>query len=686
MAAAQATQTNDFLEKEGLGKLMRKFSIPCVVSLVVAALYNIVDQIFIANADYLGSFGNAANSVVYPLTVVALALTMMLGDGCCTFVSISLGAKEKDNARYGVGNAVVTIIAAGIVLMAVFLIFQEPILTIFGARVNEETFRLSKEYFFWISLGVPFYMFGQAMNPIVRSDGSPRFSMAVLLIGAVINIVLDPIFIYVCKWGMMGAALATILGQIVSALMFAGYLFKMKTVRLDLDSFKIRLPVMKKIIPFGATSFLSQFSIVLSMAAVLNMVTKYGALDPVFSQAEYAHIPTAVVGIVMKFFQIVVSIAVGISAGCISVAGYNLGAKRYDRVRRLMALLLKVEAVVGLIATIIFLLFPHQLTNIFGGRSESVYYVDFSVKCIRIFLCMVVLTCINKGTFIYMQALGDAKVSTALSMVREVIFGVGLPLLLPLFFGLDGVLYFMPLADILTFVASVIVVVRTNKKLRSAEEQGAVDESAAVMPAKGDPAARGVITIGRSYGAGGRSVGRAVAEALGIPYYDSELLEQAAVSSGLSRKFLESMDEKSVKPGAIYRYTGFASEQTAGLETIAARAQQEIIEKVAEEGSCVIVGRRADQILKGKKDLFRVFVMAPIPARAKRVAERENLSEQESAQKIKKADKERSAYYNQHLGQEWGAASTYDLCVDTEKLGVQGAAQLIVAAVQNLNH
>jgi putative MATE family efflux protein len=470
------TQNNDFLATAKLGKLMCRYSIPCVVSLVVAALYNIVDQIFIANADYLGSYGNAANSVVYPLTVVAMALTMMLGDGCCTFVSISLGAKEHDKAKYGVGNAVVCIVGTGIVLTAIYLIFQEPILTLFGARVNEETFQLSKEYFFWISLGIPFYMFGQAMNPIVRSDGSPGFSMAVLLIGAVINIVLDPIFIFVYRWGMRGAALATILGQIVSALMFVGYLFKMKTVKLDRDSFKLRPSVMKKIIPYGLTSFLSQFSIVLSMAAVLNMVAKYGALDPIFGQAQYAHIPTAVVGIVMKFFQIVVSIAVGISAGCISVAGYNLGAKKFDRVRRLMALLLVVEAIVGAIATAIFLLFPHQLTNIFGGRSESVYYVDFAVKCIRIFLCMVILTCVNKGTFIFMQSLGDAKVSTALSMMREVLFGVGLPLLLPLFFGLDGVLYFMPLADILTFVASLLVVARTNKKLRLAQAQQTTDE------------------------------------------------------------------------------------------------------------------------------------------------------------------------------------------------------------------
>ncbi len=313
------TQTNDFLEKERLGKLMRKYAVPCVISLLVAALYNIVDQIFIANADYLGSYGNAANTVVFPLTVVALAIAMMIGDGCCTFVSISLGAKEKDNAHRGIGSSVLTVVAVGIVLMAIFLIFQEPILTMFGARVNDETFRLSKEYFFWITLGIPFYMFGQAMNPIIRSDGSPAFAMATLLTGAVLNIIFDPICIYLFKWGMMGAAVATIFGQIVSALMSLAYLFKMKAVKINADSFRFRWGLMKKIIPMGVTSFLSQISIVLSMAAVLNMVTKYGAMDEIFSQPEYSQIPTAVVGIVMKFFQIIISISVGLAAGCIPI-------------------------------------------------------------------------------------------------------------------------------------------------------------------------------------------------------------------------------------------------------------------------------------------------------------------------------------------------------------------------------
>lgn len=683
------TQTNDFLEKERLGKLMWKYSVPCVISLLVATLYNIVDQIFIANADYLGSYGNAANSVVFPLTVVALAVAMMIGDGCCTFVSISLGAKEKDNARRGVGSSIIALIVAGVTLMIIFLVFQDPILTMFGARVNETTFQMSKEYFFWITLGIPFYMFGQAVNPIVRSDGSPRFAMITLLLGGIINIILDPIFIFVFKWGMAGAAIATILGQIVSALMFAGYLFKMKAVKLDRDSFKFRFSVMKKILPLGSTSFLTQLSVVLSMAAVLNMVAKYGALDPIFGQTEYAHIPTAVVGIVMKFFQILVSIAVGLSSGCIPIAGYNYGAKRYDRVRRLMRLLMLTEAAVGLAATVIFLVFPRQLAMIFGAANESVYYMDFSIKCIRLFLCTSILSCVNKGTVLFLQSLGKSTESTALSMLREIAFGISLPLILPIFFGLDGILYFMAAADVVTFIASMLVLSHTDKKLCSSEMQAKPDTNKPANPVISTPSSssiRGVITIGRSYGSGGRTVGKLVAEALNIPYYDTELLDQAAASSGLSKEFLESMDEKAVKSGAIYSYTGFSPDRQGHIENIASRAQQEIIEKVAAEGSCVIVGRGADQILKETHNLFRVFVTAPVAARVDRVAQREQMTPEESAQKVKKVDKERSTYYNQHSSQEWGVASTYDLCIDTDKLGLQGAADLIIAAIKKINY
>lgn len=203
---------NAFLETQPIGSLMRKYAIPCIISLLVAALYNIVDQIFIANADYLGSFGNAANTVVFPLTVVALAIAVLIGDGCCAFVSICLGRKEPEKAHRSIGNAIVLCIAASIILAALYIIFMDPILTMFGGRVNEETFACAHEYFFYIALGVPFYMFGQAMNPIIRSDGSPKFAMVSTLAGAVANLILDPIFIFTFHWGMMGAAVATVIG------------------------------------------------------------------------------------------------------------------------------------------------------------------------------------------------------------------------------------------------------------------------------------------------------------------------------------------------------------------------------------------------------------------------------------------------------------------------------------------
>lgn len=326
-------KSNAFLETEKIGKLMRKYAVPCVISLLVAALYNIVDQIFIANADYLGAYGNAANTVVFPMTVVALAV-------------------------------------------------------------------------------------------------------------------------------------ATVIGQILTAVLSIWYLFHMKALRLERSSFRLSGALMRKFLPLGTTSFLSQASLVVSMAAVQNMCTKYGAMDPVFGQAAYAQIPLAVLGIVMKFFQIVISIAVGTAAGCIPVVGYNIGAQRKDRARTLFTYLLITEAVVGIVALLIVELLPKQLIGIFGAGNESAYYTEFAVKSFRIYLCMMALATVNKGTFIYLQALGKAVQSTLISLAREVVFGVALPILLPVFFGLDGLLYSFPAADILTFFIAAFVIVRTDRELR----------------------------------------------------------------------------------------------------------------------------------------------------------------------------------------------------------------------------
>lgn len=275
-------KSNMYLETAPVGSLMKKYSIPCIISLLVAALYNIVDQIFIANATYLGSYGNAANTVVFPLTVVALAIAVMIGDGCCAFVSISLGAGRKDDAHKSVGSAVLVCIIVSVMLTIVYLTCMDGIIKAFGGSVNAETFACSKEYFFWISLGIPFYMFGQAMNPIIRSDGSPKFAMVTTVAGAVINIILDPIFIFPMHMGMKGAAIATVAGQIFTAVLSIWYLFHMKVVYLEKSSFRLHVRLMKKYIMLGITSFLSQISLVLAMAAINNMIRKYGALDEIF--------------------------------------------------------------------------------------------------------------------------------------------------------------------------------------------------------------------------------------------------------------------------------------------------------------------------------------------------------------------------------------------------------------------
>ena len=457
--------SNQFLGTERIGKLMQKYAIPCIISLLVGALYNIVDQIFIANASYLGSYGNAANTVVFPLTVVALAIAVMIGDGCCAFVSISLGQDEVRKAKQSVGNAVVVCLVSSIVLTAIYLIFADIILAMFGATVNAETYRHSQEYFFYITLGVPFYMFGQAMNPIIRADGSPRFAMISTLAGAVLNVILDPVFIFGFRWGMMGAAVATVTGQVVTAILAVCYLLHMKIIKPAAGDFALRGKVCSRMLTLGITSFLSQISLVAAMAAINNMIRKYGALDAVFGQEQYAQIPMAVVGIVMKFFQIVISIVVGMAAGCIPIVGFNMGARKSARVKELFTKLLAAEAGVGAVALVLVEIFPRQLIALFGAANESVYYTDFAVRSFRIYLCMIILACVNKACFIFLQAMGKAGESTALSMVREVVFGVGFALLLPHFFGLDGVLYSMPLSDILTFLIAAYLIVKTYRSL-----------------------------------------------------------------------------------------------------------------------------------------------------------------------------------------------------------------------------
>ncbi len=478
MPEQPAGGANSFMATEKLGKLMLKFAIPCIISLLVGALYNIVDQIFIGNADYLGTAGNTANSLVFPLTVVALAIATMIGDGCCTFVSISLGKGKPEDAHRNIANSVILTVIIGVILMALYLLIPNALLSLFGANTEAESYPLAQEYLFWIAIGIPFYMFGQAMNPIIRSDGRPGYAMITLVAGAVINVILDYVFIYPLQMGMTGAALATIIGQILAAILALAYLFRMKAVQLHVRSFKPAPKLIGHSLVMGIPSFLVQISVVFSMMAVLQVCSICGQADAVYGQAGYTDIPQAVVGIVMKYFQIVISVAVGISAGCIPIVGFNIGAGRKDRAKKLLFMMIATEAAVGAVFTLLFELMPSQLLAVFGSGTTidpavtdiadyQAQYQSFGINCIRWFMALTVLACVNKGTTIYLQALGRSWLSTIISLIREILFGVGGVLLLafPMNLGLAAVFYFMPIADGLTFIVAAIVVAYIVKVL-----------------------------------------------------------------------------------------------------------------------------------------------------------------------------------------------------------------------------
>ena len=445
---------NRYLAEEKIGKLLLKFSIPCIMSLLVSALYNIVDQIFIGRG--VGYLGNGATNVVFPITVISLAVALMLGDGCAAFLSLCQGKKDVRSANKSVGNAVSLLVVSSLIMTALFAIFKVQILNAFGA--TENNFAYADEYFNYIIIGIPFFVVGNGLNSIIRADGSPKFAMITTLVGCIINIILDPVAIFVLGWGMMGAALATITGQIVTAVCGIVYLTRAKAFKLDKKSFLLDGDIVKRFLPLGISSFLTQISIVVIMGVMNNVLVTYGA------RSKYgADIPLTVVGIVMKVFQIVVSVCIGIAAGSQPIIGYNYGAGEYKRVKQLFGAIIKAEAVVGVIAFALFEAFPLQITSIFG--SEDGLYNEFAVMAFRIFLSMIILTCIQKATSVFLQALGKPGMAMGLSLLRDFILSVPFAIVLPMFFGVEGALYSAPIADIGSAIAVVIMSVLTIKEL-----------------------------------------------------------------------------------------------------------------------------------------------------------------------------------------------------------------------------
>lgn len=448
-------QTQSPFATEPIGRLIVKFAVPSVIALLVNSLYNIVDQIFIGWG--VGYLGNGATNIVFPITIIALALSMMIGNGGAAYLSLKMGEGEVETAKKGVGNAVTLVTIVSILLAVIFLIWIDPILTLFGATDVLRPFAL--EYGFIIGAGLPFMMISAAINSMIRADGSPKYAMLSMVIGAIINVILDPVFIFVFQMGVKGAAIATIISQVASFVVSVLYMPHFKSVQLNKSSFAPCAKVSVNIVIFGLSSFITQFAITIVMALTNNLLAKYGA------QSVYgAEIPLTATGIVMKVNQIMIAILLGIATGTQPIIGYNYGAKSYHRVKKALEISLIASEIVSVAAFLIFQFAPMSVVSLFG--SEEGLYNEFAVKAFRIFLMLCPLTGFQTIAAVYLQAVGKPVKSAILSLARQIIFFVPTALILSIFLGVEGVLWTGPVADGLAFLLSLAFLLYERNHLK----------------------------------------------------------------------------------------------------------------------------------------------------------------------------------------------------------------------------
>ncbi len=446
------------LGNEKISKLIKKFAIPCVISMIVAALYNIVDQIFIGWSD-AGAFGNAATNIVYPFTVISLAFALLIGDGAAALFNLSLGAKDKEKANKTISNGLVLLIFMSIILTIIGLVFNKQILSIFGGNPNEkECYNFAKEYLRIICYGLPFYIIGQGLNASIRSDGSPKYAMFATIIGAISNIILDPIFIFVFNMSVKGAAIATIIGQILTFIISIFYFRKSKSFKINKHSIKLDKEICKKIVSLGLASLITQLAIVIIIAVANNLIGKYGYLTIASSGRAYGVVtPLAVIGICMKVFGIVVSVVIGVSLGGMPIIGYNMGAGNIKRVKETIKYIILTNLIIGIIAFILFEFFPTFIINIFGS-DNSIEYLEYAKYCLNIFLGGIVLTCLIKTISILLQSMGSSFKSTILALARDVIFFVpAIVLIATLSHSVVTMLWSAVVADVLAFITGIVL-------------------------------------------------------------------------------------------------------------------------------------------------------------------------------------------------------------------------------------
>lgn len=447
---------NNPLVTERIGKLLPRYAIPSIISLLISSLYNIVDQIFIGHG--VGYLGNCATSITFPLTVIGLAIAQLIGDGTAAHLSLCQGKNNTECFDLCLGTGLTTGAVLSILYMVVFFSFSKEILTTFGA--TGETLSLTEDYSTVIFIGMPFYVISNLLSAVIRADGSPQYSLLAMSAGAIFNIVFDPIFIFALDMGVLGAAIATIAGQMISCVITVAYLWKSKTFRLSKNSFRFCPKETARALPLGISSFLTQFAIVVVSGVSNMLLVKYGAVSVYGSD-----IPVAVQGIVMKVFAIVISIALGLAIGAQPIIGFNYASKNYQRVKSTFKLVVGLTFLVSIIATVIFEVFPNIILRIFGD--EGPVYMEYGLLSFRIYLSLISFTCIQKVSGIFLQAIGKPISSILVSVSRDMVFQLFFMIVFAIYFGIIGVLYAGPAADILSLIISIAYVSFEWRKMGS---------------------------------------------------------------------------------------------------------------------------------------------------------------------------------------------------------------------------
>ena len=655
----------NILGKEKIGKLIRKFSIPCIISLLVNSLYNIVDQIFIGWG--VGYLGNGATNVVFPLTMICLAFSLMFGDGASAYLSLKLGEKKKEEAGKGVANGIAMSVIIALIMCVITLGFLPQLLNVFGCTDNLREYAL--KYGFIIAIGLPFMMIGTTLNSIIRADGNPKYAMTSMVSGAILNTMLDPIFIFVFKMGVEGAAIATVISQILTFIINICYIKKFKSVTLNKESFKIKASVARKVAMLGISSFITQMSIVVVMAFENNLLGKYGGQSKFGSE-----IPITVLGIVMKISQILNSIIIGIAAGAQPIIGYNYGAGKYDRVKKTLKTVLGLSVIISTIAFILFQTIPDKLISIFGSGDAN--YMEFACIALTTYLMLVICNGIQIPSGIFFQAIGKSVKSAVLSLSRQILFLIPAMVTFGKLRGIDGILYAGPFADGLAFLIASTLLILEVKHLRNNEnkETVTVEEKSEVENQNGRNI---VITIAREYGSGGRYIGKLVAEKLGIKLYDKEFVKKVAEETGLSEEFIKNNEQKRDALADLNNgyYFGLNNADELFLK------ESEIIKNTAEKESCVIVGRCADFILNDRKDVTKVFIYSNMENKVKRATEFYGLDKAKAEKEITRINKLRANHYKHYTEKEWNNPNNYDICINSDTLGVEKSADLICEIV-----